>query len=205
MQDNDYRFTVNFYGDGANISNLSFLFQKFGIPSTIVEVGCYEGWTTFWLSDQLTQYNENLKIYAIDPHDHSDDLSDTINVAKENFLHNLESHPNKNVTHIPEYSNKALIGLINSGVTAELIYIDGDHFASSVLTDLVLAWELLPVGGVILCDDSTEWKFKDKNGTASAQMSPRMAIEMFIQCNWHKVQPIVLPNGLQTAFMKVAK
>ena len=45
--------------------------------------------------------------------------------------------------------------------------------------------------------------YKDKNNTYSAQMSPRMAVEMFMQCNWHKVEILNLPDGSQTAFRKV--
>jgi hypothetical protein len=36
-------------------------------------------------------------------------------------------------------------------------------------------------------------------------MSPRMAIEMFIACNWEKLEPIELPHSGQTAFMKIAE
>jgi cephalosporin hydroxylase len=124
-------------------------------------------------------------------------------VIQSNFAHNLSVNENKNVKYIRKYSEDGLIDLINQGVKAHFIYIDGDHRASGVLTDLVLAWKLLVPGGVMLCDDATIWQYKDKNGTVSPQMSPRMAIEMFIQCNWDKVKPIKLPDAWQTGFMKL--
>ena len=112
---------------------------------------------------------------------------------------------NKNITYIPKHSTDGLIELINDNVQAELIYIDGDHKASEVLADLVLSWKLLRVGGVILCDDTTTWRYTDKNGTQSAQMSVRMAVEMFIQCNWQKLNILSLPDGTPTAFIKTAE
>lgn len=83
-----------------------------------------------------------------------------------------------------------------------MIYIDGDHRASQVLIDIVLSWQLLNIGGMILCDDSTDWKYEDEKGYAPAQMSPRMAIESFINCNWDKIKVIRMPNASQTAFIK---
>jgi len=199
-----YKFSVSFYSDNRVADNISSIFKMYGCPNSIIEVGVYEGYTTFWLSDMLTQYNQNLKIYAIDPHVGSNDLEEAdFNKIREYFCHNLEVNKSKNVEYIQKFSSEGLIELINKGVKSEFIYIDGDHKASTVLSDLVLSWQLLKVGGVILCDDSTLWRFKDKNGEISPHMSPRMAIEMFMSCNWDKLEPLYLPHCGQTAFVKV--
>jgi len=199
-----YRFTINFHGDDRTASNMSMIFNNFGCPSTIIEVGVYEGYTTFWMSDVLAGHNSDLKIYAVDPHIGSNDLDGVdFNKIKENFCYNLEANTNKNVEYVCKYSSDGLTDLIKSGVKADFIYIDGDHRAGEVLTDLVMSWKLLNVGGVIMCDDSTAWRFIDKNGACSPHMSPRMAIEMFISCYWDRLTPINLPIGTQTAFMKI--
>ena len=67
---------------------------------------------------------------------------------------------------------------------------------------LVLSFDILAPGGMIVCDDSISWKYKDKNGNEDPQMSPRMAVESFIMCNWSKIEPFSLPSGHQTAFIK---
>lgn len=201
-QIHDYRFSMNFDLGNGTYSNLKFIVENFGLPSYYAEVGVFEGSTIFWMSDQVTPQNPNLKIYAIDPHVGSVDMSENFDDVKKNFEYNLSINTHKNVEYIPKYSEDGLIDLINRGSSMELIYIDGDHRAAGVLTDLVLAWKLLKVGGVILCDDTTVWRYTDKNGTESAQMSVRMAVEMFIQCNWHKLHIIALPNSRQTAFIK---
>lgn len=198
-----YKFTVNFNSDNKTVTNMTTLFGWFGCPSTIIEIGVYEGYTTFWLSDILTEHNDSLKIYAVDPHVGSNDLTEVdFNEIKSNFLHNLAVNSNKNVEYINKHSANGLIDLINAGVKADLIYVDGDHRAAEVLTDLVLSWQLLNMGGVIICDDSSSWRFVDKNGSCAPHMSPRLAIENFISCYWDRLKPLDLPVPGQTAFMK---
>ena len=198
-----YNFTMDFNCGRGATTNIAHFINSHGVPNTIIEIGVFEGSTTFWLADQLTPYNPNLKIYAVDPHVGSNDMEEDFNLVQQNFEHNLNECQHKNVSYIRKHSQDGLIDLINQRVKAELIYVDGDHKASEVLTDLVLSWKLLQVGGIILCDDTTTWRYTDKNGTESAQMSVRMAVEMFIQCNWHKVRILSLPDGTQTAFMKI--
>lgn len=202
---NSYRLSVDFNCAGGSFTNISYLINLYGIPRTICEIGVYEGSTTFWMADNISPHNNNLAIYAIDPHDTSADLTVDLKGVKDNFVYNLTQNSYKNVEYINKPSEDGLIDLINRDVKCDLIYIDGDHRASGVLTDLVLAWKVLNVGGVILCDDTTTWKFVDKNKTASNQMSPRLAVETFIQCNWHKLSILSLPDGTQTAFIKTSE
>lgn len=200
-----YKFSMNFNMGRGAIENLTNLINTYGVPNRIVEIGVFEGSTTFWMADNITPHNPNLMIDAIDPHVGSNDMSEDFNVVQQNFVHNLNACQHKNVNYIKDFSKRGLMYLIQDGVKAQLIYIDGDHKAGEVLTDLVLSWEILEVGGVILCDDTTTWKYIDHNGTSSAQMSPRLAVETFIQCNWHKIRILSLPDGSQTAFMKVSE
>lgn len=200
-----YKISMDFNMGRGAYQNITDIVNNNGIPNSIVEVGVFEGSTTFWMADNLTPHNKNLKIYAIDPHVGSNDMSEDFNIVQSNFVSNLDECQYKNVEYIRKHSKQGLIDLINRGVQVEFAYIDGDHKAAEVLEDLVLTWQLLVVGGIVLCDDTTTWKYKDVNGTYSAQMSPRMAIEMFLQCNWHKIQILSLPDGSQTAFRKIAQ
>jgi len=199
-----YTFTQDFNVGAGSYTNIEFLVKTFGIPSTIIEVGVFEGSTTFWMSDRLSGFDPKFKIYAIDPHVGSPDIKcDDFSPIKNNFLKNLEYNSHKNVEYIPKFSSDALLDLINAGVKAQLIYIDGDHTASTVLSDLVLAWRCLELGGVILCDDTNSWRYYDEKGFPAIQMSPRMAVESFIWCNYHKVEPLRIPDSSQTAFRKI--
>ena len=166
-------------------TNIKFLFEKFGVPNTMIEVGCFEGITTFWASEFGKIHNDKFKIYAIDPHT-------TLN----------DNHAFDFAT-INKYSYEALSELIIAKEKVEFIFVDGDHTAAAVLEDMVLSWRLLPVGGVMLCDDSIGWKLVDEHGSAPVQLSPRMGIEMFIQSHWHQIELIHLPDSFQTAFVKL--
>lgn len=198
-----YKYTMNFSADGCTYDNMMHVLRTYGVPKTYIEVGLYEGATVFWLADILERFGD-YKIYAIDPHEGSVDLDSVdFNKIKETFAHNMNVKK-FNIEYMQEYSTPALFKLINSGIKADLIFIDGDHRAAQVLTDIVISWELLNIGGVIICDDSTDWKYTDKNNTSAVQMSPRLAVESFISCNWHKLDIVKLPNSSQTAFRKIA-
>jgi predicted O-methyltransferase YrrM len=200
---NSYTFTMDFNRQLGSIVNISHIVKEYGIPNKICEIGIYEGSTTFWIADNLTPHNENLKIYAIDSHDISVDLTVDLKQIKKHFEYNMALNSYDNIVYMNKKSEEALIYLINDNIKFDFIYIDGDHRASGVLVDLVLAWKILNINGVILCDDTTTWKYVDKNNTTSCQMSPRLAVESFIQCNWHKLNTIKLVDGSQTAFIKL--
>lgn len=181
------------------------LIGMYGPPKTVIEIGCFEGLTTFGLTEIMVQQNPSYKHYAIDPYDMSDDLPlDVLNEAGQLFMSNLEEFKYKdNVEFIHDTSWNGLLKLLHRGVKADLIYIDGDHRAETVLNDLVLAFGLLDVGGVILCDDCVSWKHQDSEKKYNLQSSPKLAVDNFIQCNWDKVEVLTLNNGYQTAFRKV--
>jgi predicted O-methyltransferase YrrM len=186
-----------------NMININHIMKQNGVPNNIVEIGCYEGHTTVTMSDLFTKYNPDLKIYAIDPHEGSVEIEEDPEHIQRNFVYNINQCAQKNIEYIRKYSEDGLIDLINRKLSPEFIFIDGDHRASTVISDLVLSFKLIKQGGIILCDDATDWKYTDKNGTSSAQMSPRMAIESFINCHWHNIEIIRLPNMSQTAFRKL--
>lgn len=191
-------------GHDRTRANFQHILQTYGVPNVMVEIGCFEGATTFWASDICSRHNKQFHLYAIDPHTTlNDNHAFDFDAIRQAFTYNLSVCPGK-VTYINKYSHQGLVDLINQNVQAELIYVDGDHTAAAVLEDMILSWRLLPVGGVMLCDDAIGWKLVDQHGQAPVQLSPRMGIEMFIQTHWHKIELIELPNSFQTAFVKIS-
>ena len=57
----------------------------------------------------------------------------------------------------------------------DFIYIDGDHTASAVLDDAVLAWQYLKPGGIMAFDDYT-WEHPSKD----KYLCPKAAINLFV-------------------------
>ena len=200
---NNYQYSWSFTDDIAK-DNINYIFGRFGIPNLWVEIGTFEGGTAFHISDTFSHYVKKMQIYCIDPHSTSDDLKQNLQDVQARFLHNLGVCKNKNIVYIQKPSAEGLIELINQNVYPQFVYVDGDHKGSTVLTDLVLAFHMLEPGGVILCDD-TNWKHPADSGIPdSPSMTPRMAVENFIQCNWHRLTVLDLPRGgSQTAFVKI--
>ena len=191
------RFTVLFH-EFAQSSIVS-LVNKYGAPKVVVEIGLFEGNTTFNLTQAMAQKYPEYKHYAIDPYGESDDLEEeVIDSAKEIFKQNLEEFEYKdNIEFILRTSHDALLELYMRGVKADLIYIDGDHRANAVLEDLVLGFNILNSGGIMLCDDCIAWRHE------RLQDNPKLAVDSFINCYWDKVAVEQLPNGYQIAIRKL--
>lgn len=178
--------------------SVEWLVRQFGIPKTVIEIGVFEGHSTFNMTNMFAQQIPDYKHYAIDPHEDSDDIEeDVVAKAGKTFRSNLEEFKYKdNIEYIPEYSWNGLMDLYTRGVKADLIYIDGDHRAATVMEDLVLAFKLIDKGGVILCDDCVAW-YNEK-----LQNTPKLAVDAFIHCYWDKIDMLRLPHGCQIAFRK---
>ncbi len=70
----------------------------------------------------------------------------------------------------------------------DLIYVDGSHQASDVLTDSIMAFQLLRVGGVMIFDDYL-WSW-DPEGKQDTLNMPKAAIDSFINLFQRKLRVI---------------
>jgi predicted O-methyltransferase YrrM len=189
---------------GLTKQNLAYIINKAGIPNTTIEIGSFYGLTSLYLADNLAPLNKDYQHICIDPYKNKGgEIQEDLEEVYTDFKSNVKlSKYGKHIRLIRDFSFNALIKLSKEECKPQLIYIDGDHVASTVLEDLVLSFNLLVPGGVILCDDSVDWMHKDKDGKADPQMSPRMAVDSFIMCNWNRLYPLKVPHGNQTAFVK---
>lgn len=88
----NYKFSMDFSYNGCVYDNLAYIVKNFGIPGKMIEIGVYEGRTSFWFSNFVSNHG-NMTIYAIDPHEGSNDLTDVnFSDIKSNFEHNLSIH-----------------------------------------------------------------------------------------------------------------
>ena len=190
------KFTVRFHDHV--ITSVESICRQVGFPKTVIEIGVFEGETTFNMSQMISQNVEGYKHYAIDPFDTSADLPEkNMSSTKEIFLNNLKESSQGLVEFMNMKSFDALIELRNRGVKADLIYVDGDHRAPEVLQDAVLGFELLNIGGVMLFDDSVVWRYK-----GDITNSPKIAVDNFIQCYWDRLEVLEIPNGYQLAIRR---
>lgn len=199
-----YKAKYDVDAKGYTKQNLAYIINQAGIPDTTIEVGSFYGLTSLYLADNLAPLNANYQHICIDPYKNKgSEIQEDLQEVYVDFKNNVKlSKHGKHIRLIRDFSINALMKLTKEQCKPQLIYIDGDHVASTVLEDLVLCFNLLVPGGVILCDDSVDWVHKDKNERADPQMSPRMAVESFIMCNWNRLTPLKVPHGHQTAFIK---
>lgn len=190
-------FSTVFHGYAE--ASVRALVEMHGVPGTVIEIGVFEGHTTFGMTSTFAPLYKDYKHYAIDPHGESDDLPDDVVLkAGQTFKENLAEFEYKdNIEFINKTSWDGLMDLYNRGVRADLIYIDGDHRAFTVMEDLVLSFRLLNPGGVLLCDDCTMWI------NPKLQNTPKLAVDSFMHAYWDKMTPVRLPHGDQIAIRKL--
>ena len=178
-------------------SSFQRILQENIVPKVTIEIGVFEGDSTFNIVNYLIQENPTYKHYAIDPFSQSENLKqEVVDEAKAQFKSNMVEYPQ--VELIEKNSLDGLLELYNRNVKADFIYVDGSHFAKDVLSDAVLGFELLNIGGVMLFDDAVSWRYG-----SIIQDSPKIAIDSFIQCNWNRLKILEMPNGYQTAIERI--
>ncbi len=198
LHNTDYRYSFMEFHDFSK-ENMEHFFNTFGLPETVIEIGVFTGYFTVNLTAIVAPQRPTYKHYAIDPFEiYPEFPGDEISKAYTDFKNNLNVCPySKHIEFMHKRSYDALIDLTLRGVKADLIYVDGNHTAPGVLQDMVLGFELLKPGAIMLCDDSTSWGH-DKKLTDT----PRLGVDSFIQCNWDRLHVLNLPNSYQTAIYK---
>ncbi len=121
----------------------------------------------------------------------------------QRFLSNideLEGHDRIEV--LRQWSADGLRQLHGRNIRADFLYIDGGHDAPTVLKDLVLGFDLVKVGGVVICDD---YLWNDPQfGGARTLGRPKIAIDAFTTIYSDKLNILAgMPNS-QTYFQKIA-
>ena len=166
-------------------------------PLTAVEVGSFEGSSAIWMMNNMLLSPES-RLYCIDPWAFTEGQE-----TYERFLANIAELPNRaQVEPIRDWSHNGLRDLIHRGVQADLLYVDGDHHAPGVLRDLVVGFDLVKVGGLIICDDYL-WD-DPKFGGHRTLGRPKIAIDAFTTIYHEKIKMIRGLWNLQMAFVKAS-
>lgn len=148
--------------------------KALGRPVDMLEIGSWEGRSTLFL---LGYFSEG-KLTAVDTweggveHKHVADLE----ALERRFDHNLAKFQDRLV------KRKGLSSVVLSGLAArakecfDFIFVDGSHFADDVMTDAVMAWQLLREGGILVFDDYL-WRI-ERYGW---KKNPAQAINLFLR------------------------
>jgi predicted O-methyltransferase YrrM len=182
-----YKFTDDWFSKNLPIWEQYLIHLASKPEINILEIGSWEGMSTCWLLDHILTH-ESSRITCIDTFEgsieHKLEYNDSyIKSVQERFDFNISQTgvPNK-VTKIVGSSQDVMrsLPLINY----DMLYIDGSHLASDALTDAVLGWGLVKVGGVIVFDDY-DYTFPD-----DLEQDTKIGIDAFLKVFHKKVNII---------------
>lgn len=179
-------------------------------PSRILEIGSFEGRSTCYLIDTLSQERE-LEIHCIDTFEGGAEnkpggfamadmsavesrFKHNTNVALARAAHSVDFHVHKG------FSESELPKLLANGMQGyfDFIYVDGSHQAPHVLLDAVLSLKLCRVGGVIGFDDYT-WRDAPVP-VADILCAPKLAIDAFT--NIYSRSVAILPYVVSQVYVE---
>lgn len=152
-----------------------------------LEIGSFTGDSAVWMLDNILT-SESSKLTCIDTWsgsaEHEEEVKKQFNFGEieKEFDSRVAKHGNK-VIKVKSYSQEWLMK--NRSNLYDFIYVDGDHFAKSVILDSMLSWDLLKPGGIMAFDDY-EWQHP-----AGKEYNPKIAIDAFLN---------ILDNNLQVIY-----
>src|SRR5262249_35845839 len=127
-------------------------------PRRYLEIGSYEGRSAVFMLNALGQLPGG-HVTCIDTWEGSADLPPQAMLGvEERFRANTRTA----IAQTPHFvqlravksnSRDALVGLLAAAELFDFVYIDGSHVAADVLSDAVLSFHLLHVGGLLVFDD----------------------------------------------------
>lgn len=146
-------------------------------PIHILEIGAYEGGASVWFLENLMK-NPSSTLTCLDTWEGSPEYNN-VNFSKveEAFDKSVKKWSTQ-VLKIKGLSWDGLIQLntnISSSNKYSIIYVDASHVASDVMSDGILAWNLLLPGGILIFDDY-RWDL-----LRPAYFTPKPAIDAFME------------------------
>ena len=191
----DYEFTNEWFNRHAGVwKQLLGRFQ----PRRILEIGSYEGRSACFVVETCAA-DRDIELHCVDSwaggveHDRT-----AMPVVEQRFDRNLEIARSRVGGKVDLHKHKslsaaALVALLaaGQGQSFDLIYVDGSHQAPDVLSDAVLAFMLLKVGGVLIFDDYL-WAEDHKHPRDPIEC-PKIAIDAFLNINIRKLRIITAP------------
>jgi predicted O-methyltransferase YrrM len=185
LADGRYQFSNDWFG--VNVESWDRILTELR-PSRVLEVGSYEGRSACFLIERISATTA-IELHCVDTWQGSienDRFDENISVAASLSLH----RPSITKHRRPSYL--ALAHLVATGhfERFDLIYVDGSHQAPDVLSDAVLCFHLLRVGGVLIFDDYL-WHLEPVGHQDPLNM-PKPAIDAFLNLFQRKMR--ILPG-----------
>ena len=170
----DYHFTTDWFSEHIPTWDEVLADYKGRPGLNYLEVGVFEGRSAIWmLENVLTHPTSRLTAVDVFPLQ-----------LKARFAGNLKkSGLAQKAIPVQGYSEIVLRQLPLD--TFDIIYIDGSHRARNVLSDVVLSWELLKTGGLLIFDD-----YRLDVDILPIDLRPKLAIDTFLTSFGNEIETV---------------
>ena len=146
---NDKNFTNKWFLNNFEIFNF-FLPKDKSLKFDYLEVGCFEGLSSFYILSEYKAVNAYLLDVWDMPNPNSKTLSNNFDLIEKAFDENLSQF---NFTKIKNDSVVAMREMLKNDKFFDFIYIDGSHNGEDILSDAIEAFKILKKNGLIFFDD----------------------------------------------------
>ena len=146
---NDKNFTNKWFLNNFEIFNF-FLPEDKSLKFDYLEVGCFEGLSSFYILSEYKAVNAYLLDVWDMPNPNSKTLSNNFDLIEKAFDENLSQF---NFTKIKDDSVVAMRKMLKNNKFFDFIYIDGSHNGEDILSDAIEAFKILKKNGLIFFDD----------------------------------------------------
>lgn len=199
-QDKGYQFTTDWFSEHIPVWNQ--VLQPFiSAPNLMfLEVGSWEGRSTCWLLDNVL-LNDSSIITCIDTFKGSIEheamgLGNHVSSIEDLFDYNVERTGRSQQVQKKVSSSQSCLRSLPLD-SFDFYYVDGSHIAADVLADVVLGWDLVKEGGIIIFDDYGWGVYQDQ-----PRLHPKLAVDSFLEIYHDKIQLIY--KGYQVLVKKTA-
>ncbi len=146
---NKKKFSQKWFLNNFEIFNF-FLPKDKNAEFDYLEVGCFEGLSSFYILSEYKSVNAFfLDIWDM-PNSNSKTLSHNFEKIEKTFDQNLLGF---NFKKIKNDSVISMRNLLKQNIQFDFIYIDGSHNGEDILSDAIEAFKILKVNGLIFFDD----------------------------------------------------
>ena len=151
-----------------------------------LEIGCFEGLSSFYVLSQFKFVNAYFLDIWDEPNKNSKSLTDDFNKVEKLFDVNLSKF---NFTKIKDDSVISMRKLLRKNMNFDFIYIDGSHNGEDILSDAIEAFKILKKGGLIFFDDFLQHELNRK-------IQSYVGIEKFLELYSNDLQIVFFQNNL---------
>ena len=151
-----------------------------------LEIGCYEGLSSFYVLSEFKFVNAYFLDIWDEPNKNSKSLTNDFGRVEKFFDENVSEF---NFTKIKDDSVISMRKLFRNDIGFDFIYIDGSHNGEDILSDAIEAFKILNKGGLIFFDDFLQY---EKN----RKIQSYVGIEKFLELYSNDLQIVFFQNNL---------